>query len=111
MYSFQKYFSISVRKSLAFVIPSDTTALKASGMPRLMIMRLMQLDLSHFSYSLLSLRVLLSVRKVGWSFLSARSRSMQPKTIRMFSFQSLKLVPFRTGTELRLADIEAREPK
>jgi hypothetical protein len=32
---------------------------------------------------------------------------MQPRTISMFSFQSSKFAPLRTGTEFRLADIEA----
>ena len=40
--------------------------------------------------------------------LNARSRSMQPRTITTFSFQSLKLVPLRTGIEFRLADIVAK---
>src|SRR3954463_8548231 len=37
---FAKRFSISARKSLALVIPSDTVLLKASVMSRLMVIRL-----------------------------------------------------------------------
>ena len=102
---FTKRFSISVRNSLALVILSDTAPLNASGMPRLMIIRLMRFERSHFSKFLLSSGELASVREAGCSIRSARSKSMQPRTISMFSFQSLKLVPLSTGIELILADI------
>src|SRR4051812_23334222 len=102
---FAERFSISARKSLALVIPSDTVPLKASGMPRLMIIRLRRFERSHFSKSFLWSGVLAAVREGGCSVLNARSRSMQPRTMSMFSFQSLKLAPFRMGILFAFADI------
>jgi len=67
----------------------------------------MRFEWSHFSWSFLYWEVLESVGEEGFSILNARSRSMQPRIICMFSFQSLKFAPLRIGTEFRLADIEA----
>jgi len=43
---------------------------------------------------------------MNFSILSVRLR-LQPRTIYMFSFEFLKLVPLRTKTEFGLADIKA----
>ncbi|KAJ6853106.1 uncharacterized protein M6B38_251070 [Iris pallida] len=104
---FTNRLSISARNCLALVTSSDTAPLNASGIPRFMIIRLMQFERSHFSKFALSPDELSSLGVVGRSILSARSRSIQPRTIYMFSFQSLKFVPLSIGIEFRLADIVA----
>lgn len=70
-----------------------------------MIIRHMQFECSHFSNNFLSLGELSIERGGGCSILSARSRSIHPKIIAIFSFQSLEFEPLRIGTFLRLADI------
>ncbi|KAJ6824798.1 uncharacterized protein M6B38_380400 [Iris pallida] len=94
---FANRFSISAKKNLALVTSSDTAPLNASGIPRFMIIRLMRFERSYFSKFALSPDELSSLGVVGCSILSARSRSMQPRTIYMFSFQSLKFVPLSIG--------------
>jgi len=102
---FVKHFSSSSRKSLTLMIPLDTTPLTTSRMPLLMIIRLMLFQRSHFSKCLRSSKEIVSLI-LGCSNVNARSRSMQPKTIWMLSFHSLKLLPFNTGIELKLTNIE-----
>jgi len=95
------------KKILAKVISSYTAPRKASGMSCFMVIRLMRLERFHFSKFFLSSWELSTVREAGCSILSARPRSMQPKTIRTFSFHSLKYVPLSMRILLTFADIVA----
>ena len=72
-----------------------------------MIIRLMRLEHSHFLKFFLSLEELSAVREGGCSILSARSRSMQPRMIKTFSFHSLKFVPLSMRILFVLADTVA----
>ena len=72
-----------------------------------MIIRLMRLERSHFSKFFLSSEELSAIREVSGSILSARSRSMQLRTIKTFSFYSLKFVPLSMEMLLVFADIVA----
>ena len=74
-----------------------------------MIIRLMRLKRSHFSKFFLSSGELSAVREAGCSILNIMSRFMQPRTIRTFSFHSLKFVPLSMGILLMFADIVAAD--
>ena len=98
-----KRFSIYSRNSLAVVTFSDTVPLKASRISRFMTIRLMRFERFLLSMSRFSSVKLLSVRSAGHSIFTARSRSMHPKTIITFYFQSFKLVPSSMGDGINIS--------
>jgi hypothetical protein len=90
---------------------SETVPLMDSGIPRFMIIKLSLLERSHLSKCRISSVELSNVISIGCGNLNAKSKSMQPRIIRIFSFQSLKFVPLSIGTLVKLtiiADVEAK---
>ena len=78
--------------TIVFYLPSEIEPQNAFGIERFMIIRHIRLDRSHFSI-FTSLEV--SGVEMGHSVLSAKSKSIQPRTISTTSFHTLKFVPFR----------------
>lgn len=83
---------------------------KGLRMLRFMIIRLKWFECSYFSKFILSSWVLSAVREVGCSILNVRSRSMKPRIINMFAFQSLKFFILRmkiffASTDIIVTDI------
>ena len=81
----------------------DTVPPKVSGMSYFMIMRLMQFEGSHLSNSFLASAELSVVRDGGQSVLRARSRSVQPRTIKTFFFPILKVGPIKKGNKIYIS--------
>lgn len=102
---FDKLFLDFLKKPLAVVTLSDIVPLKVFGIPHLMIIRLIRFKWSHLSNVSFSSVELLSIGGVGYSILSARSKSKHSRTTMTFSFQSLKLFLFNIEIELTLLDI------
>jgi len=90
-----KYCSISSRNLFA-LWPSEIEPRNAFGIERLMIIRHIRLDRSHF---LIFTSLKVSRVEMGHFVFSAKSKSMQPKTISTASFHTLKFVPFSIRIE------------
>jgi hypothetical protein len=96
---------IGKEKTLALVIKSGIEPLYFSEIACFTIIRLMRLDFSYFSKSFFCLEDFHPKLERVETNLIARSKSQITRTIKRFSFYDLKLVPFRTGIEFRLAVI------